>query len=196
MTGNVQAYQLRKLYWWTYKKFFVYLYYLFARYLPVAIADFGWLGISLRRLCAKKLFAYCGDNVIVERGAWFRTGGTLSVGDNSNIGINANINGFVSIGKDVLMGPDVIIMSRNHVFDNPNTPIRKQGYTEHRPVKIGDDVWISARVIILPGVTIGNGSVVAAGSIVTKDIPPYTVVVGVPAVPVKRRNKVIDKETV
>ena len=86
------------------------------------------------------------------------------------------------------MGPDVYILTQNHNFENTEQLIRKQGFRGIQPVEIGDNVWIGARVIILPGVHIGSGAVIGAGSIVTKDIPQNVVVVGNPAKIIKVRK--------
>ena len=86
-----------------------------------------------------------------------------------------------------MMGTDVTVITRNHRFDRIDIPMMRQGFEEEKPVYIGDDVWIGDRVIILPGVHVGNGCVIAAGSVVTKDVAPYTVVGGVPAHFIKER---------
>ncbi|WP_140287112.1 acyltransferase, partial [Vibrio parahaemolyticus] len=86
----------------------------------------------------------------------------------------------VIIGDNVLIGPNVIIYSQNHKYKNKKLIIREQGY-EKAPVYIEDDSWIAASCIILPGVKIAQGSVVAAGSVVTKSTEPYSVYAGVPA---------------
>jgi maltose O-acetyltransferase len=78
------------------------------------------------------------------------------------------------------MGPDVKIYTKNHNFDNIDIPIQFQGHTSEA-VNIGDDVWLGANVIVLPGVSIHSHSVIAAGSIVTKDVPAFSIVAGVPA---------------
>lgn len=187
-TGIIFFVKARRVTWQIRRAFFFYLYYAFARWLPVGNEPFGWSGRRLRALCGRELFYRCGTSVLIERKAWFRSGYGVSIGDRSNIGINANINGQVEIGEDVLMGPDVIIMSRNHVFADLSQPIRLQGYTEHRPVVIGNNVWIGARVIILPGVKIGSGAVIGAGSVVTKNIPEFVVAAGVPAKVIRHRT--------
>ncbi len=86
-----------------------------------------------------------------------------------------------------MMGPDVLIYTTNHEFRNKDIPMQQQGYQPERPVSIGNDVWIGARVIILPGVTIGDGCVIGAGAVVTKDVPAYSVCAGNPAKVVKER---------
>jgi acetyltransferase-like isoleucine patch superfamily enzyme len=88
--------------------------------------------------------------------------------------------GGLTIGDDVLVGYESIIITSSHRFEDPNTPIRLQG-AKTAPVVIGNDVWLGTRVLVMPGVTIGNGAVVAAGAVVTKDVPPYAIVGGVPA---------------
>lgn len=79
-----------------------------------------------------------------------------------------------------MIGPGVIIWSQNHKYESPSIPIRVQGY-ERRKVIIDRDVWIGAAAVILPGVHLAEGTVVAAGSVVTKSTEPYSVVAGVPA---------------
>ncbi|EWH08497.1 acetyltransferase [Catenovulum agarivorans DS-2] len=106
----------------------------------------------------------------------------LSVGRNTSINRGAVINagGGVEIGNDVLIGPNVTIYSQNHLFKDKSLTINSQGY-EYGPVTIEDDVWIASNVTILPGVKIAKGAVVGAGSVVTKSVPAYQVVVGNPA---------------
>lgn len=113
----------------------------------------------------------------------------LKVGDNSNIGPYSYIgcSGYVEIGSNVMMSPRVSIYAENHNFERTDIPMREQGVTRQF-VKIEDDCWIAANSIILAGVTIGRGSVVAAGSVVTKDIPPYSIAAGIPAVVLKSRK--------
>lgn len=127
----------------------------------------------------------CGKNVNIESNATFSPKVTL--GDYSGIGINAKIYGTCHIGRYVMMGTDVIIITRNHRFDRTDIPMMEQGFEEERPVYIGNDVWIGDRVLILPGVHIGDGSIIAAGAVVTKDVPPYSIVAGVPARKIRDR---------
>ena len=85
------------------------------------------------------------------------------------------------------MGTDVTIITRNHRFDRTDIPMMEQGFEEERPVYIGNDVWIGDRALILPGVHIGDGSIIAAGAVVTKDVSPYSIVAGVPARKIRDR---------
>lgn len=113
----------------------------------------------------------------------------LTMGDNSNIGPYNYIgcSGKITIGNNVMLAPRVSIYAENHVFEHPEILIRNQG-VEKKEVIIEDDCWIAANSILLAGVTIGKGSVVAAGSVVTENVPPYSIVAGVPAKWIKSRK--------
>lgn len=132
------------------------------------------------------ILTHCGKNINVERGASFSS--KVSLGDNSGIGINASLSGTVTIGKDVMMGPYCTIYSRNHAFSRIDIPMNKQGFQEEKPVCIMDDVWIGGHVIILPGVQIGRGAVVGAGSVVTRNVPDFAIVGGNPARVIRYRK--------
>lgn len=163
------------------------LYYSVAKHLPVSYSSVKLGQKSLRALCGRWMLKYCGKDVNIEKGAVFSA--RTSLGDYSGIGINARINGTCTIGKYVMMGTDVVIITRNHAFDRTDIPMMHQGFEEERPVVIGDDVWIGDRVIILPGVHVGEGSIIAAGAVVTHDVPPYAIVGGVPAKVIRMRNR-------
>lgn len=124
----------------------------------------------------------------MERGAYFQNGFNVVIGDNSGIGVNAQIPNNMIIGKNVLMGPDVMVIPSSHCFEKKDKLIMEQGYEEPKQVVIEDDVWIGARVIILGGICIKHGAVVGAGSVVTKDVEPFSVVAGVPAKVIKFRS--------
>lgn len=113
----------------------------------------------------------------------------LRIGNNSNIGPYSYIgcSGYIDIGDNVMISPRVSIYSENHNFDDADVPMIDQGVTRSF-VKIEDDCWIAANALILAGVTVGRGAVVAAGSVVTKDVPPNCVVAGNPAKIVKVRK--------
>ena len=152
----------------------------------------SWLPISQRSALAKKLRAFwgskiaqCGKNVNIERNAYFTP--ELIIGDNSGVGINCEIYGPVTIGENVMMGPEVVIYTSGHRHDRTDIPMIEQGRDAVEPVQIGNDVWIGARATILDGVKIGDGAVIAAGAVVTKDVPSYAIVGGVPAKVIKYR---------
>jgi acetyltransferase-like isoleucine patch superfamily enzyme len=95
--------------------------------------------------------------------------------------------GGIAVGRDVLMANNVQLICGNHTFARRDVPIRAQP-TEEKPIVIGDDVWLGASAIILGGVTVGEGSVVSAGAVVTHDLPPYSIARGVPARVVGERS--------
>ena len=132
----------------------------------------------LRLIVCRHLLGSCGRNVNIESQAYFGSGKNIFIGDNSGIGVNAYLVKTVRIGKNVMMGQDVIILTMNHKFSRTDTPMIEQGLQEEMPVKIVDDVWICVRVIILPGVTIGSGAIIGAGTVVSKDVPDWAIVAG------------------
>lgn len=140
-------------------------------------------GNPQREKTFKKLFASMGSNNIIKEGFKCTFGFNISVGSNCFINFNTTIlDSFkVSIGNRVLIAPNVVISSVTH---NLNADER-HGQIGQRIV-IEDGAWICAGAVILPGVTIGEGAVVAAGAVVNKDVPPYTVVGGIPAKFIKK----------
>jgi len=141
----------------------------------------------LRYLCCRHIFLTCGKNVNIERGAKFGSGFRLQIGDNSGIGINCSIPGNTIIGKNVMMGPNCYFLSANHAFDEVDTPMLKQGHIEQSTTIIEDDVWIGRQVISTPGRLIKKGSIVAAGCVLTKDFPEYSIVGGNPSKLIRSR---------
>lgn len=170
-------------------RFFIclFMYYGFASRLPRRHDLGGRIGWKMRCFFCRRLFKKCGKVFNVEKGARFGSGKNLSIGFRSGIGVNCSVEGPVTIGDYVMTGPDVIILTRNHNFSDTSVPMIMQGGTVS-PVTIGNDVWIGTRAIILPGCNIGNGVVIGAGAVVTKDIPDFAVAVGCPARVIKYRN--------
>jgi len=137
-----------------------------------------------------------GDNVTVARFSTIQCTGVirsigvgLQIGNNSAVGAYSFIGaqGGIEIGDNVIMGPRVGIYSENHIYQDLDKPIYLQGETR-QGIIIESDCWIGSGAIILDGVHIGRGCVVAAGSVVSKDVPAYTVIAGVPARIVKERK--------
>ena len=155
------------------------LYNTIAKNMPISDGRFNFGSKKLRAFCGKLILEHCGTNVNIEKGARFDE--KVRLGNNSGIGVNAFIAAHVSIGENVMMGPDCMIFTSNHRTEERDKPMCQQGFTEPRPVTIEDDVWIGARVIILPGVHVGTGSVIGAGAVVTHDVAPYSIVGGNPA---------------
>lgn len=155
------------------------IYNVLGKHMPLSDGKFNFGSKKVRAFCGKLILKECGKNVNIEKGARF--GSELSLGDNSGIGINAQIAPYVTIGKDVMMGPDCMMYTTNHGMERTDIPMWKQKSSVPSPIVIDDDVWIGSRVIILSGVHIGKGSVIGAGSVVTKDVAPYSIVGGNPA---------------
>ncbi len=118
-------------------------------------------------------------------------GGSISVGDDTHIQASCDLKGFVKnlvIGSKVTIAPHCCFSSYNHQFYDASTPIPMQGLTSRGDTVVEDDVWLGAGVIVLDGVRIGRGAVIGAGSVVTKDLPAYSICVGVPARVIKWRE--------
>ncbi|WP_413705341.1 DapH/DapD/GlmU-related protein [Pseudomonas sp. Pseusp16] len=130
-----------------------------------------------------------GVNVKIWDGIHIDSPSKLTIGDDVSINRNCLINagGGVSIGSKTLIGPNVTIYSQNHAYKEKSIDIRLQGY-ERKSVVIGNDVWIACNATLLPGVAIGDGCVIAAGSVVTHNMPPYSIVAGVPAKVIGQRS--------
>ena len=116
--------------------------------------------------------------------------GRLTVGSRSAVGRNSELScesADLSIGEGVRIASNVWVGTGNHHFGSADIPIVEQG-TDQRPVTIEDDVWIGTHAVVLPGVKVGRGAVIAAGAVVTKDVEPLTIVGGVPARVLGRRG--------
>lgn len=130
-----------------------------------------------------------GKNVHVQWSARFWSPHRLvRLGDNVGIGPYCEISGDVIIGNDVLLAADVALLSRDaHSPYIPGTTMFSSPRGDKERIVIEDDVWIGHRAIVLSGVTVGRGSVIAAGSIVTRDVPRYSIVAAEPAKVIKQR---------
>lgn len=168
------------------KLLFLILYYGLARWLPCTGRLFN-LGGIFRRWCCQHIFKYCGENVNIERKAWFASGLDIVIGDNSGIGINAHIPNGTIIGKDVMMGPNCFILDVNHKYNDPSVPMIKQGMMEPKTTIIEDDVWIGRDVFMTPGRHISSHTVIAARCVLTKDFPEQSIIGGNPSRVIKSR---------
>ena len=157
-----------------------------AQFLPQPPRLFG-MGKIARSLACRPLLLSCGRNVNIERLADIGFHPTVRIGDNSGIGVRSVVT-HADIGDDVMMGPEFVYIPVGHVFDRTDVPMRLQGPTPYQRLTIGNDVWIGRRVMAMPGVRIGNGAIVAAGAVVTKDVPDYAIVGGVPAKVIRFRT--------
>ncbi len=122
-----------------------------------------------------------GEKSVVESFACINNAmGDVVIGDHTRVGLHNTIIGPVTIGSHVNLAQGIVVTALNHNFEESSKRIDEQG-VHTKAVTIDDDVWIGANAVILPGVTIGSHSVVAAGSVVTHDVPSHVVVAGVPA---------------
>ena len=162
-------------------------YYGFLKHLPATNNRYLRFVRKSRSYIAGKLFKKAGKNINIEMGANFGIGNDIEIGNNSGIGVDCFIRGPLRIGNNVMMGPEVQILTNSHNIERTDIPMNEQG-NSFKSVSIGNDVWIGTRVIILPGVEIGDGSVIGAEAVVSKDIEPYSIVVGVPAKLIRKRK--------
>ena len=153
----------------------------------------AWIGRApsrrLRRLFLSRWLARYGKDTGVQMGCRFLNGRKVTLSDRCVVNFGTLIDGRrfpVHVGEDASLGPEAAILTLGH---DPNSPdfADKGG-----PVTIGPRVWIGFRATVMPGVDVGEGAVVAAGAVVTADVPPYTVVAGVPARPVGKRNAALE----
>lgn len=133
-----------------------------------------------------KIMAKGGNPSMIGNNVYIAKGNKVSFGSGCRINENVHIEK-VNIGNDVLIAPNVSILSRMHEFNRTDIPMSLQGYREEKTVTICDDVWLGRNVIVMPGVTIGKGAIVAASAVVTKDVPEYAIVGGLPAVVITTR---------
>lgn len=146
---------------------------------------------EIHGLCEEGL--HFGDYVTIGRGTLIRPssyygkdlGKGLVIGEHSSIGPYGYVgcSGKIVIGKNVMFGPKCSLFAENHVFSDKESSIKSQGVSQ-KGIVIEDDCWIASNVIILDGVTIGKGSVIGAGTLVSKDVPPGSIVID-------RRDKVV-----
>lgn len=170
---------------WSAKKKIIYIFYkVFAAWLPRS--QRSNIAKLLRVAFGRKILKSCGKSVNIERNAYFTP--EVSIGDRSSIGVDCELYGPINIGSDVMMGPECVIYTVGHKHDRTDITMIEQGYTEVEPVNIGDDTWLGRRVMIMPGVNIGRGCIIAAGAVVTKDIPEYSIAGGIPAKVLRRRK--------
>lgn len=165
-------------------RFYLFFYYAFARKLPKSTFPVvGKIALRLRRWCCSRIFDECGIGLNVEQGAYFGLGKSIRVGSYASLGKNFTLhNRDVIIRGYLMMGEDVMFLGGGHRFDRLDIPMGKQDSKERTPLLIDEDVWIGARSVILPGCKrIGHGSIIGAGSVVTKDVPDYAIVGGNPA---------------
>lgn len=147
---------------------------------------------STTQKAAEKLFGNVGENVLIQPGFQCDFGMNIYVGDNFLTNYNVTILDVarVYVGNDVMIGPNTLITTVGHPLSPKG---RKQRHGICQPVTIGNNVWIGGNCTVLPGVKIGNNSIIAAGEVVTNDVPDNCVVGGVPAKVIKELKDDIDE---
>lgn len=148
----------------------------------------SFLGFIPRFLMYKIFFKELKGFCVIQPNVFINHGFRIKCGKNFVVNSNTYINGVgeVEIGDNVLLGPNVVISSGEHQYSDVKKPVTLQKIIPKKII-IEDDVWIGANVVVMPGVEIAKGTVVGAGSIVTRSTEPYSVVVGVPAKKIKDR---------
>lgn len=144
---------------------------------------------NIKAIFLRSVGAQIGKRVSFYPGVWITPGRNLVVGDDVNFALDVLVGsaGGVSIGDRTLIGYRTQIHSSNHRIPSGHEPVFGSG-RNFAAVSIGTEVWIGANSVILPGVTVGDGAVIAAGSVVTKSVEPYTVVAGNPARKIRDRD--------
>lgn len=141
----------------------------------------------MRAFFARRICASAGKDVNIDKGATFAV--DVTIGDESGIGKDCELHGEVHIGDHVMMAPECVFYTRNHETSRLDVPMGKQGETKPEAIYVGNDVWFGRRVMVMPGVHIGDGCIIAAGAVVTKDIPAFSIAGGVPAKVIGSRRK-------
>ena len=164
----------------------------------------GGAGVAARRLWLRAAIRSCGSGVRLGTGCRLFGGGGISLGAGFNavggallgaldgrltVGERVSVNvgavldaagGELIVGPDCMIGPYAVLRASNHAFARRDVPMRAQGHEPGR-IELEADVWVGAHAVILAGVRVGKGAIVAAGAVVTKDVPPGAIVGGVPA---------------
>jgi acetyltransferase-like isoleucine patch superfamily enzyme len=145
------------------------------------------LAIPVRRILAKKIFRHCGDGVIFHHNVLFSKGSNVSVGEYSLINryVMLDDRADLTIGSFVMVAAGVTIETHTHPFDDFSLPIAYGGRSGV-PVTVGDNSVLGYNSVLMAGVNVGYRCIIGANSVVTKDIPDYTVAGGVPAKPIKQ----------
>jgi maltose O-acetyltransferase len=162
------------------------MYYTVVCRLPHSNYPFGKLFLRIRYYIIKGFLKHTGNNITIEPDIFFGNARDIEIGNNVQINEQCWIRN-VKIGSEVMIAPQVMILNFGHKHHSIEIPMIQQGTQEYEQTIIEDDVWIGARAIILPGRRIGKGSIIAAGSVVVKDVKPYTIVGGNPAYFLKNR---------
>ncbi len=171
------------------KLFCLALYYGFATHLPDSYSFIGGsLANRLRVALCKRIFLKSGLISTINRKVRFGSGKNVVIGNGSGIGANTEIPSDIIIGENVIISRRCFVLNRNHRYDNTSIPIVKQGFKEVKQTIIEDDCWIGMNTLMTPGRHVKKGTIVAMGSVLTKDFPEYSIVGGNPAKLIRYRK--------
>lgn len=159
---------------------------MFAKHLPASYYPGGKIYNFIRVALLKGFLKKIGTGCKIQENVYFGNGDNIEIGNNCKINENVKLRN-VTMGDYVLIAPNVTINGGVHNYDNTEIPIVLQG-GHWEKIKIGTDVWIATNVVVTAGVKIGNGCVIGAGTVVTKDCEDYGIYGGVPAKLIKKRK--------
>ncbi len=162
------------------------LYYAAANRLPDLAFPGGRYFNQIRCTVLKMIVPSFGHGNEIDGHVYIGDGIDVHIGSRCQINSGCRLNRVV-ISDNVMIGPDVIVPGKLHRTSRLDVPMIEQGDYSRAPTVIEDDVWIGARAIVMPGVSIGSGAIVGAGAVVTRDVAPRTVVGGVPARVIRER---------
>ncbi len=168
------------------KKIKLILYYLFVSRLPNSWWPGGPLYNRLRTACLQGVIRV-GKNTKIQRSVYVGNGNHIEIGSNCLINELVRLDN-VTIGNNVMIARESIVLGKMHESANPDIPMSQQGVKDVEKTHIEDDVWLGLRVVVMPGVRIRTGCIIAAGGVVTKDTEPYGIYGGVPAKLIKKRK--------
>ena len=162
---------------------------LVARFISAAFNYIKCLFVKTRYIIISRQLRHIGDGVVFDDDIYINKPENIIIGDETYIGKGAFLNAYaeISIGRYCGVAAGCRLITWNHRIDNKCLELKHTG-KKAEPIYIGDGVWLGYNVIVLPGVTIGNGAVVAAGAVVTKDVGSFDIVAGVPACVIGKRT--------
>lgn len=166
----------------------IFLYYAIGYTTPHWYFPTGNFFCKVRAFLIKRILnEKCGTNILIQGKVLFGKFDDVSIGNNTQISERSRLRN-VDIGSNVLIAPEVYVLHSGHGYKRTDISMLEQGETYYAKTIIEDDVWLGARVIIMPGRVIGKGAIVAAGSVVVKDVESYSIVGGNPAKFIKYRK--------
>ena len=174
------------------KKIYLLLYYMFVNKIPSSHFPGGVFFNKFRLFFVKRIITI-GTNNRFQRNVYFGDGNKIEIGSNCQINDNIRLDN-VKIGNNVMIARDSVFLGKSHNFDNLNAPMNEQGILELEQTIVENDVWIGLRAIIMPGIKIESGSIIAAGTVLTKSTEKNGIYAGVPGKLIRIRKKKNDKK--